>query len=82
MLELTIALATKGSTVRELRREVTHTLFLGDDITDEDAFAVLGPDDVGVKVGDGATRASHRVAGVSEVAELLETLARLRTTHR
>lgn len=82
VLELTIALATKGSTVRELRRGVTHTLFLGDDITDEDAFAVLGPDDVGVKVGDGATRASHRVAGVSEVAELLETLARLRTTHR
>ncbi|MEI2703769.1 MAG: hypothetical protein V9E89_00560 [Ilumatobacteraceae bacterium] len=62
---------------------MTHTLFLGDDITDEDAFAVLGPDDVGVKVGDGATaRTSHRVAGVSEVAELLETLARLRTTHR
>nr|MBA3294681.1 trehalose-phosphatase [Geodermatophilaceae bacterium] len=41
----------------------------------EDAFAVLGPDDVGIKVGDGPTAASYRVADSAAVLAVLTHLA-------
>ena len=57
---------------------VLHTpgavLYLGDDVTDERAFAALDPasDDLTVKVGDGETVAAQRVPGPEAVVELLE----------
>ena len=48
---------------------------LPDDATDEHAFAVLGPDDVGIKVGAGDTCAGHRVTDIDEVAQVLQDLA-------
>jgi trehalose 6-phosphate phosphatase len=57
--------------------------YAGDDITDEDAFAALGPDDFGLKSGAGETLAAHRVAGPLQVAQVLALLAEFRdgTSH-
>lgn len=63
------------------RLGVTATMFVGDDETDEDAFAVLGEHDLGVKVGDGATRASLRVADVVSVELLLAHILQMRSAH-
>ena len=54
-------------------------VFIGDDRTDEDGFAVLNDADLSVKVGAGETIAAARVTDVDEVGELLTTLADLRT---
>lgn len=69
--------ATKGDAVRSLRRDGESVVYLGDDTTDETVFRVLGASDIGVKVGDGPTAASERLADPSEVAEFLRSLCRL-----
>jgi trehalose 6-phosphate phosphatase len=48
-------------------------VFIGDDVTDEDAFTALRAEDVGIKVGAGATAAEFRVGDQSEVAGILES---------
>ncbi|WP_432536614.1 trehalose-phosphatase [Kineococcus arenarius] len=77
----------KGAGLRRLRERlsadgapVEAVLFAGDDVTDEDAFAVLSPDagDLTVKVGDGDTAAARRVGSPQDVAVLLARLADLR----
>lgn len=72
--------ADKGSAVRRLRSRyrADSVLFIGDDTTDEDAFAVLESGDVGVKVGPGETAAGFRVASQSDVSAVLTLLAELR----
>lgn len=79
VLELAVTDADKGSALRRLADELgaAATLYLGDDLTDEDAFRVLGPDDVSVKIGDGDTVAQHRVADPAGAVALLEHLAGL-----
>lgn len=65
VIELSLSRAGKGDAIRWLREEMEgspQVLYLGDDVTDEAAFAELGPADLGIKVGPGATVASHRVA--------------------
>lgn len=49
-------------------------VFLGDDTTDEEAFAALGDvkDSVTIKVGDGASGARYRLAGIDAVIHYLE----------
>ncbi len=49
---------TKGEAIEHLRRYTAAdaVFFAGDDVTDEDAFAALIPDDVGVKSGPGRHR--------------------------
>ena len=71
----------KDSAVAELRERVgaTAVLFAGDDVTDEDALASLGDSDVGVRVGDGETAATVRVADIAALADLLDHLAAERT---
>jgi len=56
-------------------------LYAGDDVTDEDAFASLGPGDLGLKSGPGETVAPYRVADPAAVAAALDELARLREAH-
>jgi trehalose 6-phosphate phosphatase len=70
----------KDTAVAELRRLVgaDAVLFAGDDVTDEDALASLGAGDVGVRVGEGETAASVRVADIPALARLLDELARER----
>lgn len=81
VLEFAVTDADKGSAVRRLAAEVgaRGILYLGDDVTDEDAFRILGNDDVTVKIGAGRTAAAHRVpdpaAAVALLAELADLLA-------
>ena len=49
-----------------------HTpVYLGDDVTDEDAFAALDAPAVTVKVGAGETRARYRLPDVDAVVAYL-----------
>lgn len=70
----------KDTAVRLLRQRcgATAVLFAGDDVTDEDALASLGPDDLGVLVGDRETHARVRVPHIEALAALLSRLAELR----
>ena len=71
----------KGTAVRRLRRELgaDEVLFVGDDVTDEDAFALAGPGLLGVRVGPSrTTAASHHLKDQREMDTLLDELVRLR----
>lgn len=83
ILEFAVRDATKGDGVQRLREHVgaTAVLYAGDDVTDEDAFAVLGAGDAGVKVGAGETVAEFRVADPDAVAGMLRLLAQERLRH-
>jgi trehalose 6-phosphate phosphatase len=77
VLELSVVRTDKGSALERLRHQVgaSAAIFVGDDVTDERAFAVLTGPDVSVKVGDGYTLARHRVEGPAEAALLLALVA-------
>jgi trehalose 6-phosphate phosphatase len=79
VLELAVTDADKGSALRRLRADLgaTAAIYLGDDVTDEDGFRALEPDDVAIKVGDGPTAAAHRVADPAAVVAVLTDLAEL-----
>jgi len=74
----------KDSAIAALRQRlgVSAVLFAGDDVTDEDALASLGENDLGIRVGPGDTAATVRVAGIRELATGLDLLARLRSIRR
>ena len=76
-VELLVVATDKGRALDRLRHATgaTATLFIGDDTTDENAFATLTGPDVGVKVGKGRTIAGYRVHGPADVALLLARLA-------
>jgi trehalose 6-phosphate phosphatase len=76
VLELAVTDADKGSALLRLRGELgaRGVLYLGDDVTDEDGFAVLGAGDVTVKIGDGDTTAAHRLPDLTAVPAVLERL--------
>ena len=68
----------KGAIVEWLRDEVPdswRTVYVGDDTTDEDAFRVLGDEDIGVQVGERSTAADYRVPAQCEVSRLLHWFA-------
>lgn len=71
--ELTTATGNKGDVIRELAGD-SPIIYLGDDTTDETVFEVLAPDDVGIKVGDGPTAASHRVEDIDGVVTILDQI--------
>ncbi|MCK9794673.1 trehalose-phosphatase [Isoptericola sp. 4D.3] len=82
VVEVAVVPTSKGIAVERLREETEEDtdlrallLYAGDDTTDEAAFEVLGPGDLGLKVGPGPTRAEHRVADADALAALLERLA-------
>jgi trehalose 6-phosphate phosphatase len=79
--ELLLIPTDKGNALNIVRSQVgaTAVIFLGDDVTDEDAFATLTGPDVGVKVGEGDSLAPHRVESPQEVARLLASLCRRRS---
>lgn len=81
VVELCALSIGKGAALERLmsRLHVTATVFVGDDDTDEDAFAVLGDHDLGVKVGEGPTLASLRIADVVSVELLLAHVLQLRS---
>jgi trehalose 6-phosphate phosphatase len=68
----------KGDAVRELVAEDAGTIYVGDDVTDEDAFHALGDlphGGTGVLVGDRPSAAAFRVHDVDGVRAFLEWLA-------
>jgi HAD superfamily hydrolase (TIGR01484 family) len=86
IVDLSVVDVNKGVALNALRGRVGlaprggGVLYIGDDITDERAFAVLDDDrgDITVKVGDSPTIARHRIDVPGRVAALLGYLADLR----
>ena len=70
---------TKGDAVERLLRQLRcrRALFVGDDVTDEDVFALPARRVMGVHVGDGPTGARWRLATRDDVDLLLERLLEL-----
>jgi trehalose 6-phosphate phosphatase len=77
VVELPVLSADKGSAVAAVRDELGAevVLYAGDDVTDEHAFAVLRPGDVGIKVGAGPSAAEFRVGAPDELVGALAVLA-------
>ncbi|MDR6907680.1 trehalose 6-phosphate synthase/phosphatase [Agromyces sp. 3263] len=84
VLEFAVRSSDKGESLTRLRQHVgaTAVMYVGDDVTDEDAFATLDAEDVGVKVGQGKSIATYRVRSPEDVADLLERLADARDAAR
>jgi len=81
VLEMAVVSTSKGSALNILRHRLgaSAVIFLGDDVTDEDAFRTLAGPDVGVKVGlEEHTAAGYRVVDTGDVARTLAQLAELR----
>ncbi|EEI17918.1 trehalose-phosphatase [Corynebacterium lipophiloflavum] len=78
IVEFSAIEVSKGSWLRGHKEHFAATVFAGDDTTDETALRVLGPADVGIKVGPKPTVAKHRVSGVGEMAQVLNRLAEAR----
>ncbi len=80
VIELSVVATHKGDALEVLRSRAgaTAVLFLGDDVTDEDAFRLLCGPDVGVKIGPGDSAARWRCADPEEAARLLARLAEAR----
>lgn len=81
VLEVSVVKADKGQGLDRLRALVgaTAVFFAGDDVTDEHAQRALGPEDVGVKVGDGDSAAQYRVPSPAALTSVLEELLALRS---
>lgn len=77
VVEIAVVQTNKGFALDRLRHQenADAVVFIGDDVTDEFAFQVLGEHDYGVKVGPGETSATLRVDDVDAVATLLTALA-------
>ena len=77
VIELSVIDTDKGLALNTIRHRTgsTAAIFIGDDRTDEKVFARLSGPDIGVKVGDGESLASHRVKGPDAVASLLALIA-------
>jgi trehalose 6-phosphate phosphatase len=76
VVELMARRTSKATAVADLRRQVgaASVLFVGDDHTDEEVFADLGPDDVSVRVGGGDTLAAARLPDPDAVLAWLRAL--------
>ena len=82
VIELSLSRTRKDDAIRWLREgmdEYTCVIYLGDDVTDETAFAALGPRDVGIKVGEGPTAATYRVASEQAALDVLALLLQHRS---
>ncbi|GAA2337085.1 trehalose-phosphatase [Saccharopolyspora halophila] len=82
VIELAVVQTDKGNALDALRHQVSATaaIFVGDDVTDEKAFARLTGPDLGIKVGEGETLADHRLPSTADVATVLAFLMEERRT--
>lgn len=94
VVDLTVVDSTKGDALNKLRRRLGQptVLYIGDDASDEPAFATLGEADLGLKVTEAAaenrhggesapgaeTAAQFLLSGPSEVALVLSSVVALR----
>lgn len=83
VLELSLSRQNKGDAISWLRTRWQSAdpvvIHLGDDVTDETAFAALRADDISIKVGAGASRAEYRVGSEHDVLNVLALLWQLRS---
>lgn len=81
VLEASVLEGTKGEGLNWLREvaDASTVVFVGDDVTDEDAFAVLRPGDIGVKIGSGKTLAQFRLNGPGELPTLMQSILNMRS---
>ena len=79
VVELLTRATSKALAVEELRAELDArgVVFVGDDRTDEEVFAMLDDGGCSIRVGPGATVARHRLAGPPDVLRFLRALDRL-----
>ena len=79
-IELSLLATDKGAAVTALRVQASASavLYLGDDVTDENAFARLHGPDVGVKIGGGETLAAYRVEEPIDAVRVLGFLLEMR----
>lgn len=80
VVEIGFASRNKGDAIAAFMRERPFAgrlpVFAGDDVTDEDGFAtVTAMGGLAVKVGDGGTSASLRVAGLQDLHRWIDALA-------
>jgi trehalose-phosphatase len=80
VIELSVVPTDKGLAVDALRMQVSASaiVYLGDDFTDEKAFARLHGPDLGIKVGTGETQAKYHIADADEALGVLELLLHTR----
>lgn len=76
VVEFSTAAASKGLALAGLRRltGASAVVYLGDDVTDEDALAELSPTDLGVRVGEGESRAEFRLGSPEAARDLLRSI--------
>ncbi len=76
VVELLARTASKGDVLLGLAARLGRApvVYLGDDVTDEDAFRVMAAGDISVRVGPGESAATYRLSGPDAVAELLTLL--------
>ena len=69
---------SKGTAVLEVAAQFSGRMpiYIGDDVTDEDAFKALGKNAVTIKVGEGDTAAEFRLNDVDDVIEYLRRYLR------
>lgn len=82
VVELSVLSADKGEALLRLK-DLTGcraVLYVGDDVTDEDAFGLLDQNahDVAIKVGPGQTAARHRIGAPEDLPAVLLALAPVR----
>ncbi len=82
VIEMAVVQTDKGHALDLLRHQVgaSAAVFVGDDVTDEKAFARLTGPDVGVKIGDGETLADYRVQSPEDITVVLALLVEERRT--
>lgn len=70
----------KGAALTRVRESYRPqgTIFIGDDATDEDAFAALAGNGLTIKVGPGRTQAQYRIEDPSDTALLIQLLLEYR----
>ncbi len=80
VVELLVLQTHKGTAIDSLRMQLgaSAVLFVGDDVTDENAFAHLHGPDVGIKIGPGETRAGFRVGDPIDAVRVLGVLLETR----
>ncbi|GLZ75860.1 trehalose-phosphatase [Actinorhabdospora filicis] len=80
VVDLSVMTTHKGTALDALRSQLgaSAVLFIGDDVTDENAFAHLHGPDMGIRVGEGETLARHRVDDTEDVAHVLADLLQIR----
>ncbi|MBK9178433.1 MAG: trehalose-phosphatase [Acidimicrobiales bacterium] len=84
VLDVSVRPLSKAAAIRRLRDDIDPgaVIYLGDDHADEEVFASLGRDDLGIRVGEGATAAAASVEAPEAAVSLLRSLLLARRATR